>query len=815
MSLEKSVGGIWNNIKRNAVTYGLTAALSFNLISSAKAQDKNEYVPGKIVYKLNEGEVLGREYGINHRPVFPDRPGLRNIYVVDTNNAEGLVRALEKDPRVKYAERVKVVSAATEPNDPFLSTSGSWGQDYDDLWGLKEVNAIEAREYFPKNIDGTHMPGKSQIVAVIDSGFDIGHVDGAFYVNPINLLTSIDGNNDGDYEDPEDFKDTNVQDLYGHGDHVSNIIGAKANNGEGIIGVASNVQIMPIKIMDHLGRGGDSEILARAITYAADNGTDVINMSLVGEGAAPQHLVDALQYAKSRNVVSVAAAGNNGANVSGYFPANESDLVISVSNFTPDGVRRASSNFGNIDVAAPGTGILSTLSFDADAQIINAIQVGDYAVLTGSSQATPHTAGLIADIKDFYGSLTFDQVRNHIRNTAKDVGEVGVDEDSGYGMIDFKAAMELMPQSLIRPAVVHPWTRGMTHFNDGKLFWADGREGDSNVYMLDLDTGLEVKITENLSNQGWGTLSNNVVVYIDDRNGHFEYYARELGPDGLHDVNNPGLEWRITDVNSYKTQLRFHGDWIAWTDDRNGNWDVFAKNIRTLEEKVITNLPGTQSQPSLYGEWIVFNDRGNMGGNDGDITLHNIVTGETSVIGFGLEPQVFENRVVWEYATLDILRNLNLHDIVTGDNSIITSQGSIPVEFDIHGDNLLIKDDRNNQTGLYIHNLNTKQITKVPTLGVKREFYIGRHFVAFEQFDGEFYNFYTAPVPAALVRKGDSDFNGDHLVDSEDFLTLDSCLSGPNSPPLSANCRIADLNFSGGVDLEDFSEFQRAVGGSK
>jgi cell wall-associated protease len=199
-----------------------------------------------------------------------------------------------------------------------------------------------------------------------------------------------------------------------HGTHVSGIIGAVRNNGFGIDGVAENIRIMMIRAVPEGGDEYDKDI-ALAIRYAVDNGAKIINMSF-GKGFSPQKkwVDDAIRYAKTKGVLIVHAAGNDGKNVdstenypSPYF----ADTKTKASNFITvgasgdpktGGLMADFSNYGKkeVDVFAPGVKIYSTW---ADSN--------QYEFAQGTSMASPVVAGLAAFILSYYPELSAEQIK--------------------------------------------------------------------------------------------------------------------------------------------------------------------------------------------------------------------------------------------------------------------------------------------------------------------------------------------------------------------------------------------------------------------
>ena len=215
-------------------------------------------------------------------------------------------------------------------------------------------------------------------MAVIDSGIDFTHEDlqGNIWSNPGEVAgNGVDDDTNGyiddirGYDFGSDEGDSDPTDENGHGTHVSGIIAATGNNGLGVIGVAWNTAVIPVKCLDDKGLGFISYVV-NALDYVStlkDQGHPiaVVNMSL-GTDEYSEALTRAVQRASSRGIVLVAAAGNdNGQNNddSPSYPANtKSPNVISVAATDRVGALASFSNVGpkTVDVAAPGADILST-----------------------------------------------------------------------------------------------------------------------------------------------------------------------------------------------------------------------------------------------------------------------------------------------------------------------------------------------------------------------------------------------------------------------------------------------------------------------
>jgi len=214
-------------------------------------------------------------------------------------------------------------------------------------------------------------------------------------------------------------------DVAGHGTHVSGIIAAVADNAIGGSGVAPQTRILPIRVLDSLG-SGDSKDVSKAVRFAVDSGVKVINLSLGGVTESTS-LTAAMQYAVDRNVLVVAAAGNGAADSTPKWPA-ASDFAMAVTAVDRNNSVTSFDQRGDyIDIAAPGSSILSTAS-------------NDYKIQSGTSMAAAFVSGAAALLFAAQPSLTAAQVRDILQRTATDIGAPGRDTTFGYGLVNLVAA---------------------------------------------------------------------------------------------------------------------------------------------------------------------------------------------------------------------------------------------------------------------------------------------------------------------------------------------------------------------------------------
>lgn len=250
------------------------------------------------------------------------------------------------------------------------------------------------------------------IIAVLDTGVQSNHPDLTGKITKgINLIDET--------KDPDDD--------VGHGTHVSGIIGATVNNGEGVAGVSWYNKIMPVKVLDSSGAGSTYSV-AQGIIWAVDHGAKVINMSL-GNYAKADFLHDAIKYAYEHDVVMIAASGNDNTDRPGYPAAYPEVFAVAATDSKKE--KASFSNYGDyIDVAAPGDSIASTYPGS------------QYAALSGTSMSTPHVAALAGLIRSINPELTNVEVMEIMRKTAIDLGTKGKDIYFGYGEIDVDKALQ-------------------------------------------------------------------------------------------------------------------------------------------------------------------------------------------------------------------------------------------------------------------------------------------------------------------------------------------------------------------------------------
>lgn len=371
-------------VKRiHAFLFAILLALAMvvpGTVDSASVQAEAKYVPNELIVKFKPGtrgaakaslhaqedaEVISRNTDI----------GFEVIKLKDQSVQQAL-KAYKANPNIEYAEPNFIVKTAWTPNDPDYSTK---------QYGPQITKA-------PQAWDVTR--GSSNVrIAIVDTGVQYDHPDLADKV--VKGFDFVD-------------KDSDPYDENGHGTHCAGIAAAVTDNGIGIAGMAPDASIYAVRVLDANGSGSLADV-ASGITHAADNGSQVISLSL-GSFIGGTALKDAVNYAWNKGSVIVAAAGNSGLPFPSY-PAYYSNAIAVAATDSND--QTASfSNWGSwVDIAAPGVDIYSTYPTDS------------YQSLSGTSMATPHVAGLAGLLASQGRSA--DEIRAAIEKTADPIPGTG------------------------------------------------------------------------------------------------------------------------------------------------------------------------------------------------------------------------------------------------------------------------------------------------------------------------------------------------------------------------------------------------------
>lgn len=322
-----------------------------------------------------------------------------NQYILQYSTEE------EKKSALKQLKEDKKIESVEE-NDFYTVEE----VDYNS-WGIEKTALDHA--ITSASVNSEYM--QQVTVAIIDTGCDMTLFN-KYYAGKISEVYNV-----------LDQSTTTMVDEHGHGTHIAGTIAE---------GTPDNVKIIPIKV----SRDGSmyySDIIA-AINYIVYNDkAQVINMSFGGY-RYNEALEQAIEAAKNKNIISVAAAGNENTEKKHYPSAFKN--TISIASVDSNLNKSTFSNYGaEITFAAPGSNIRSIMGKDAYLSKINSNNDDDeHEIISGTSMATPHAASAVAILKGYNKNLTFENVVDILKDNAQDLGEEGWDKYYGNGLISFK-----------------------------------------------------------------------------------------------------------------------------------------------------------------------------------------------------------------------------------------------------------------------------------------------------------------------------------------------------------------------------------------
>lgn len=357
--------------------------------------EEGQWVPGRLLVqprpglpeaefekalKPHGGKQVGRIDGIDVR-----------IIQLPPQASEKAVEALLKhNKHLQFVERDMILKPEAVVDDPYFGSA----------WHLPKIGATTAWE---------RSQGEGITIAILDSGVDAAHPDLASKLVP--------GWNFYNYN-------ADTSDVYGHGTQVAGAAAAASNNGVGVASVAGAARIMPIRVTDTSGMGYIST-MASGITWAADQGARVANLSFAAAGAYST-VQSAAQYMKNKGGLVVTAAGNDGKEQP--YTANASTIVVSATGSSD--VKASWSTYGQfVDIAAPGVSIYTTK------------RGGGYGAASGTSFASPVTAGVAALMMAANPTLGAADIEKALFASATDIGTAGFDNYYGHGRVNAGAAV--------------------------------------------------------------------------------------------------------------------------------------------------------------------------------------------------------------------------------------------------------------------------------------------------------------------------------------------------------------------------------------
>lgn len=377
--------------------------LMFSCVSvHASEQVHKRWKSGQILVKpkagLSDSEFDTVLKGQGGRSI--DKIGSLDVHIISVppQAEQSVMAALAKNPKIDFAELDEAVELSATPNDPKFSSA----------WHLPKIQAPIAWD--SAKADGV-------VIAIIDTGVDANHPD---LVN--QMLPGWNAVDQG-------FDST---DINGHGTAVAGTAAAATNNATGVAGIAWNAQILPVRISNSSDGYAYLSDIARGLDWAAKNGAKVANISYEVTGSSSVNT--AAKLMRSNGGLVVVAGGNSGIDPG----LADNPNMISVSATDSADNKASWSNFGAyIDVAAPGVSILTTS------------RGGVYGNWSGTSFASPATAGVVALIMGANPSLTPDQVETVLKNSADKLSTT-MPTYFGNGRINAAKAVQLAISSPTR-----------------------------------------------------------------------------------------------------------------------------------------------------------------------------------------------------------------------------------------------------------------------------------------------------------------------------------------------------------------------------
>ena len=408
----------------------ITLAAPSNAVTKSSPAAQSSPVAGQIMVNFRDkGAAAGvlRQHGLSAGPAIGSTGA--QLIKVPAGKELQLIQALSRNPAVEYAEPDEVVTATTD--DQYFRQQYALqnvGQSLTNTAGTllaadgtpdADVDALEAWGV---------TKGGGTTVAILDTGVANVHDDIAPQVVGYANFVTADTK-----EDPK----ANPEDKYGHGTHVAGIVAAKADNKIGVAGVCPECSILDVKVLNDSG-SGSSSVIANGISWAADNGAKVINMSL-GQRVSSRTLEAAVNYAWNKGVVIVAAAGNAGTQAKIYPGAYPNVIAVAA---TDNKDNKASfSTYGKwVDVAAPGVNVYSTFP---NHPFVLGTQNGrsqGYDVASGTSMASPIVAAVAALVWRTPAVTDNASVRAKIESTADPI--LGTGTSWAHGRVNACKAVE-------------------------------------------------------------------------------------------------------------------------------------------------------------------------------------------------------------------------------------------------------------------------------------------------------------------------------------------------------------------------------------
>lgn len=559
----------------------LSAAVFVFPTYSAKATTEPQYY---LIQLNNDNESILQSVGHNVAPQFTFTSDSRfaNTYVFRSSFSLAQLKQLLKDQYVylqpDYEITLQQNSINRLPNDPSLTTNSA---NVDKQWGLVKAGFTKAWNVTTGS--------REVVVAVIDTGIDATHEDfnGTNFVEGYNLVNDTA------------IRSRSNSDDNGHGTLVAGVIGATANNNLGIAGASFSSSLMAVKALNTRGSGTSSR-LSQAIVWAANNGANVINLSLGGIGFAHDTaLANAIAHAFEKNAVIVAAAGNDVAITGGnldnepVFPIcndNGLNMVIGVTATDHNDLKPDFANFGKacVDVTAPGRRILSTINHDPST---GRFAPDSYAYASGTSLAVPHVSAQAAMLKSLFPFASNRQIRDQIIATADQVDRLNLTQCAGQACIGLLGSGRINVEKSLQEKI--------PQIGDGDIVQLIGT---TEIYLI--NGGRRQRISPFVRSQRYYNISPKQVYFSEIQNFPEGSFAVPLDATLVKTTDNPtvyyisgGLKLPVTGPVFNMRGLRFT-DVVSLPSPEVSSW-VTGSFLAPPEGALVR----TPQNPTVY--WVV------------------------------------------------------------------------------------------------------------------------------------------------------------------------------------------------------------------
>ncbi|MRH41201.1 S8 family serine peptidase [Aquibacillus halophilus] len=485
----------------------------------------------------------------NYLPdVYAEESGLqeRDVIIVYKND-KGKDIVIEGSKEVNYEFKTVPAIAVSATEDELVRLKSNSNIDYIEEnipFSMIETGQVEifnattseTTEATQWNILATNIleswkqgyTGNGVKVAVLDTG-----------ISTHDELTIAGGVSTVDYTDS--WEDDN-----GHGTHVSGIIAAQPEittvNGIDVVGLAPNVDLYAVKILDNTGSGNLQDIL-EGLDWAIANEMDILNLS-IGSIGYSKLLEQMINDAYDKGIILVAASGNDGLENSVHYPAKFTNVIAASSVSELLNISDFSSTGNEVDFSAPGENIISTFT------------KGIYASQSGTSQATPHVTGMLALLKEKYPHSTNSELKVLLSLNAKDLGVPGQDPYYGYGFVYYHPISE----TIVNPSIsysTHVQSYGWMDFvADGEVSGTTGESKRLEAIKIELKNTSysgDIVYSTHVQDYGWtndvvnGEVSGTVgqskrmeaikLKLTEEMAEHFDVYYR------VHSQNFGWLDW--------------------------------------------------------------------------------------------------------------------------------------------------------------------------------------------------------------------------------------------------------------------------------